>query len=158
MNKEQAVNYLKSFCDGIEPSWQEHLEFWEGEKERGYYNDMAVLAHYVVDRYAEGKTDDFLRIFDACEYIYDNADEDAQDVLYLGFIEGLLFITSHKSFGTRALEKWMGPNTLKGYIGLREAFDALARKQRAQMTGSQKMPGKMIGWLKRVKITNSKKN
>ncbi|MDH3973295.1 MAG: hypothetical protein OEV42_03350 [Deltaproteobacteria bacterium] len=139
LSEIDAINLIKDSCDEIEPYWKEHIEFWDEDDERGYYNDMSVFAHYVVDQLSKGKTDDFKKIFNACEYIHKNGSEEVIEVLDLGFIESILFISSHKSFGTHAIEPYMGPIALSEYIGLRDAFDKLAQERWESYSPTKKL-------------------
>ena len=126
MNEIDAVNKIKECCEEIAPYWEKHLEFWEGEEDRGYYNDMMVLAKYVVEQYSKGQTEDFQNIFNSCENIYMAESDEAEEAVSLGFIETLLCISSHELFGTEAFEPWMGSQTLADYIGYRDTFKKMS--------------------------------
>lgn len=129
MDQIDAILLLKTSCSGIDPYWKEYMEFWQDEEERGFYNDISVFSRYVVDRYAEGQTQDFDEIFGAYEYINENGNAAAKELAIIGFLEGILFLSSHQPFGTHAIEKWMGPAAKANYNKLRIAFDELARTQ-----------------------------
>lgn len=129
MNQADAVNIIKECCDDIAPYWKEHIEFWEDEEDRGYYNDMAVLAQYVVEQYSNGNTKDFKKIFNACEDIYKSGSDEGIEAISLGFIETLLFISSHEPFGTQAIEPWMEHLTLEDYVEYRDAFEKMATER-----------------------------
>ena len=129
MNQSDAVNIIKECCEEIAPHWNEHIELWGEKENRGHYNDMAVIVHYVVEQYSKGRTNDFKKIFSACEDIYKSDSEDAIEAVSLGFVETLLFVSSHEPFGTKAFEQYMGSQTLEDYIGYRDAFDKMAAER-----------------------------
>ena len=125
------------------------LNYGEEDEDRGYYNDMAVLAHYVVEQYSKGKTKDFNKIFNACEEIYESNSDEAIEAISLGFIETLLFVSSHESFGTEAIEPWMKKQTLEDYVGYRDTFEKMAAERWESYSPLKKLYIRMRKKLKR---------
>ena len=54
-NKEIIPLFI-DICPELRKAWEEHLEYW-GSDERGDYNDISVLAHFIVDSYKQGQTE-----------------------------------------------------------------------------------------------------
>lgn len=125
MDQIDAILLLKTSCKEIDPYWQEYMDYWQDDEERGFLNDISVISRYIVERFALGKTDDFKEIFDAYEYISKHGNEAAKELAIIGFLEGILYLSSRQKFGDHALEKWMGPCAKKDYNHLRKAFKKL---------------------------------
>ena len=85
MNSDDVLATLLSACPGIEPIWQEHLEYWNGE-EAGIFNDIAVIAHVIVDLAKRGETESLDAFFLTVEQCFVASDEDARGLLVVGLL------------------------------------------------------------------------
>jgi hypothetical protein len=134
IDEKTSIQLIHMACDNIEPYWRDHLEFWEDE-EAGYYNDAAVFAHYVVDEYQKGDTEDFNEIFKAIEKIIEYGNEAARGIAVVGFLEAIQNIASHKSCGPNVFMKWLGSKSTQAWHELNELWkgkSSLADVKRSQ--------------------------
>ncbi|HEV8385960.1 MAG TPA: hypothetical protein VGQ11_13910, partial [Candidatus Acidoferrales bacterium] len=66
IEESQIIPLLLERCPKFRSRWQQHRKWWRGE-EAGIYNDLAELAHFVVDSYAAGDMESVQAAFDAAE-------------------------------------------------------------------------------------------
>jgi len=124
MEASGFIDKLKNSCSEITLDWQEHLEFWEGE-ERGEYNDISVIVHYVIDRYKQNETGDFCEIFSILEDGLTSGNSNTEELALIGFIEDLLFVGSHSNILTEHFKPWIGNESFSGMLKLETAFKEL---------------------------------
>ncbi len=110
ITEKEAIEMLRSSCEHVAPYWEKHLEFWGGEVP-GFYNDIAIIADYVVDRYEKGTTNDFPAIFEAVEKIISHSTHPAKELAVIGFLEGVQNAALSKKFGPKPFIKWLGPES-----------------------------------------------
>ena len=127
MNQSEFINSLKNKCLNIKKDWSEHLDFWEGE-EAGGYNDISVIVHYVVKNYEHGKTEDFEEIFKTVENAVNSNNKETSGLAVVGFLEGILFVGSHKDIRIENYKKWLGKESLKSITELENFFDGMTNK------------------------------
>jgi hypothetical protein len=108
-NTEVITNLIEA-CPGIESKWEEHLAWW-GDEERGSYNDISVIAHYLVERVTEDQTDFFPKVFQLIEQYLVEGGEEIRNLMVVGLLEGLQNVGSWESVGYRVFEKWLGPES-----------------------------------------------
>lgn len=109
-------------CPELQKSWDAHLKYWS-EDERGDYIDISVLAHFIVDRFNEGRTESFDKIFELIEEILNKGNAKEKEILSLGLLEDIQNISSHTAHGYRPFEKWLGPTTRKIWIEIEKAWE-----------------------------------
>lgn len=127
MTIDDFINNLLKACDNIKQDWQEHLQFWEGEP-AGYYNDVAIIVHYVIKQYKKGLTADFQTIFDIVELGVKSHDEHVSEVAVVGFVEGILFVGSHDNIRPEHFKKWIGSESYRRMISLEEYFSGANKR------------------------------
>ncbi|MBQ4879949.1 hypothetical protein J8M21_22310 [Pseudoalteromonas luteoviolacea] len=112
MTSNQVVELVVSKCSLIADKWLEHRAFW-GDSVAGVYNDINVVAHYLVEQYELGQTGDFEAIFDAVESVLVKAEDEIKTLIIVGLFEDIQNIASHKVFSYEPFEKWLGPISRK---------------------------------------------
>jgi len=121
--QDQVVPLLLETCPGCLARWDAHLARWGGQ-ERGVFNDAAIVAHYVVDSYASGETDEFDGLFATIEEILLAGDDDARGVAAVGILETIQTIATHHAFGPEAFVPWLGPSSKSAWVKLDELWRA----------------------------------
>ncbi len=111
MTVDEVVPGFLAVCPGVTPRWERHLEFWEDEPVRGHYNDISVVAHHLVDRFAAGDTSEFPGVFELVERCLAESDEQVQELIVVGLLEGIQNTASHQAFGMAVFEPWLGPRS-----------------------------------------------
>ncbi len=107
ITKSEVMPLLLTACPGFQPTWQEHLAWWEGE-EPGSFNDAAEFARYLVESYEHCSTSEFVDAFSAIEKILNEGDQDARRIASVGVIEGIQTVASH-TCGSEVFIQWLGP-------------------------------------------------
>jgi hypothetical protein len=92
----------------MQGAWQEYQDRWPDE-DRNTFNDMAVIAHYLVDCYERGALAEFPAAFSVLEQCLAQGDMQVRDAATIGVIEDLQNIASHRSFAPKAIEPWLQP-------------------------------------------------
>lgn len=110
----RIVDVIPAFlavCPSIGPAWQLHLEFWDGETDRGHFNDASVLAHHLVDSFERGDVSEFPAAFALLEHCLVAGDENVKELAAVGIIEDIQNIASHRTFGPSVFYEWLGPQS-----------------------------------------------
>jgi hypothetical protein len=110
---EPATHPIISELRGSFPSfsdrWREHVKWWGGNP-AGSYNDMAEFVHFVVeDLYGVGNVGETRRAFLLLEGLLSGADEEARNLIGLGFFETLQNFASWRPGGNKVYEQFLGP-------------------------------------------------
>jgi hypothetical protein len=121
---ERVIPLLTDASPPFAGRWAEWLAFWEDdddatgasepesatlENPRGYYNDIAQFAHYLVERFESGDISDFPKVFDLVEALLSGGNEYVRDLIVIGLIEDLQTISSNRPIGRDAILQWCGP-------------------------------------------------
>jgi hypothetical protein len=89
--------------------WGRYVESWGG-KPPGSYMDMAEFVHFVVeDLYEKGAIEETQRAFGLLEKLFAEGSQDTRDLIGLGFFETLQCVASHRSYGNKVFEEFLGP-------------------------------------------------
>src|SRR5687768_5587929 len=86
-------------CPSFSDEWERHLDFWEGEPERGPYNDAGVIARHLVGRFELGDYSEFPAAFELLERCLAEGNEGVREIAIIGLIEGIQNVASHRPFG-----------------------------------------------------------
>lgn len=108
LTQDDVIPLFLDACRGIEPIWQEHLDFWGG-KERGIYNDASEIARYVIETYERGEISTLVPVFSLIERIIREGDDAARDAAIVGVIESIQVQASHYRFGSAVFVPMLGP-------------------------------------------------
>jgi hypothetical protein len=112
----EIVPAFLAACPGLGAPWDEHLAFWDGETDRGDYNDVAVVAEYLVDRYEAGNLSEFPAAFAVLERCLAEGDDETIEVTTIGIVEGIQTIASHRPFDAEAFERWLKPRSRLAWL------------------------------------------
>jgi hypothetical protein len=136
INVDQAIGLLTSVSHDITACWN---SFIKEEYNNDYSEkkddlvDVITLVDYIVEKLKEERTGDFKAFFEAVEQILENGDENAQELIVVGILEGLQNncglenINYHTGFN-----QWFKPLTQKAWdslIYLWESNDSMEEKQ-----------------------------
>jgi hypothetical protein len=116
VNVSEIVPVFLEACPGLASPWQEHLSFWEGEADRGEYNDVAVIADYLVNCFEACDLSEFPAAFTVLEKCLGEGDDEAIEVTTIGIVEGIQIVASHRPFGPEVFEQWMGPRARLAWL------------------------------------------
>jgi hypothetical protein len=89
--------------------WSRYVESWGGNPP-GSYMDMAEFVDFVVeDLYEKGAIDETRRAFQLLERLFAEGAQDTRDLIGWGFFETLQCVASHRSYGNKVFEEFLGP-------------------------------------------------
>jgi hypothetical protein len=111
---DNIVTEFLADCPGLKADWDRHLEFW-GNEERGTFNDMGVIAHYLVRCYEQQHFDDLAVAFALLERCFADGDEQAKEAATSGIIEDIQNISLNHKFDPHVFMRWLGPQTKKAW-------------------------------------------
>jgi hypothetical protein len=140
ITKSQVMPLLLEACPKFEPTWQAHLDWWQGE-EAGAFNDAAEFARYLVESYELGDTSEFSAAFATIEKILNEGDQEARDLAGIGVIEDLQTIGSNHTCGAEVFLKWLGPTSRIAWAEVEEMWqgkDSLMDVLRAEKSSGEK--------------------
>ena len=126
-------------CSLLQPAWDAHLQSWDGE-ERGDYNDIGVVADFVVGCFERGQTDALSKIFFVAEDFLHKGDETQKGLVIVGLLEGIQNISSHRPFGADVFIPYLGASTKGAWEELNRAWQgkhSLGDIVRAKLTGKK---------------------
>jgi len=123
-------------CPSISPAWQQYLEFWHGEPERGHFNDAGVVAHHLVDSFERGDLSEFPTAFALLERCLGDGDQQAKELAVIGIIEDIQNIASHRPFGPSVFYEWLGPQSRSAWDDLCDSWRRIAEAKAAGLLDS----------------------
>jgi len=126
MKVADVVPAFLAVCPNIGPAWQQYLESWGAEPERGHYNDAGVVAHHLMDSFECGDLSEFPAAFALLERCVDEGDEQAKELAIIGIIEDIQNIASHRSFGSGVFYEWLSPQSRSAWDELCESWRQVA--------------------------------
>lgn len=102
---EEFPDFVKS------KHWQEHLEFWNGEKQcLGL--EMAVFSHFISDSLNKNIYHlDFKKVFNFIEFLLSDGDADVQNAATTQFLENLINRTSSGVLDPKKFISLLGPRS-----------------------------------------------
>ena len=80
-------------------------------KPSGDYNDMAELAHFVVEAYERGDASCFPAIFQLAEEFLLTGHPKQKEIITFGLLEDIQTISSHHDFGPDVFVPYLGPQS-----------------------------------------------
>jgi hypothetical protein len=93
--------------------WKQHVAWWGG-KPAGSYNDMAEFVEFIVeDLYEKGNIEETRRVFQVLENLLTQGGQEAIDLIGVGFMEGLQCVASHRPYGNRVFEQFLGSTSIQ---------------------------------------------
>jgi len=110
----EVMGLLLGACPGFRPEYEAYVERFYGpqapEKSNPYV-DGAQLNAYLVKAVGEGRTECFPAIFALAERLLDEDDQDVQNWVVVGLLEGLRNHLSWTSLSYDVFLPWMGPQS-----------------------------------------------
>lgn len=104
-----VISALRENFPEFSARWKKHVAWWGGNA-AGAYNDMAEFVLFVVeDMYEKGHFDQTRRIFELLKELLTDADEEARNLIGLGFFETLQTFASHRPGGNESYVEFFGP-------------------------------------------------
>jgi hypothetical protein len=107
----EDVEQIIAAVPGFRTRWEAFLKEWETEPSLPYYLGMGELAHYVVEGYARGFTNEFRNLFSAVEASLLNPTPEFENLITVGLLEDIQNIASHREFGADGFRQWLGPRS-----------------------------------------------
>ncbi len=145
--RNEILEPLLAASPSFAPRWQQHIAHW-GEEDAGIYNDLAALAHHLIEAYAAGRTTEFSAVFDSVERLLSQGSEEARAALSVGLLEDLQVIGSHHPFGGDALLRWLGPESRRSWEDIATQWEdkrSLAEVIRAEARRPKRSPDSSPG-------------
>jgi hypothetical protein len=131
MKVTDVVPAFLSACPSAAHAWEEYMRRWNGQAERGHYNDAGVIAHHLVDRFEGGHLDEFPAAFALLEGCLVEGDEQTKELASIGIIEDIQNIASHRPFGPRVFYQWLGSESRAAWDQLCEDWQKVAEAKAA---------------------------
>ncbi len=97
-------------CPEFVPSWQKHLEWWNGE-DAGAYNNISVLARFIIESYESEDLEPIKRIFALTESLLEKEELQITEILTIGLIEDIQNISLGRPYGCDVFLKFLGPRS-----------------------------------------------
>jgi len=103
-----VISALRHAFPAFSDRLREHVVKWHGVS--GPYTAMSQLVHLVVeDLYEKGALDETRRVFAVLEQLLLGADQEARNLIGLGFFETLQNVASWRPGGNKVYEQFFGP-------------------------------------------------
>jgi len=131
MTIAEVVPAFLAVCPSIGPAWQEHLDFWGDEPDRGNFNDAAVIAHHLVDGFERGETSELPAAFALLERCLTEGDGQVRNLVMVGVIEDVQNVSSHRPFGSDVFLGWLGPESRAAWDEVAGWWEKLAEAKAA---------------------------
>jgi hypothetical protein len=156
---ERVIPLLTEASPPFADRWTEWLAFWEDDDEssrpesatlenpRGYYNDIAQFAHYLVERFESGEISDFPKVFELVEVLLSGSNDYVRDLIVIGLIEDLQTISSNRPIGRDAILPWCGTLASENWVQITEMWrgkGSLADVIRAEQRSGDQSPSEPV--------------
>ena len=123
-----AAPFLKAAPD-FRPRWEAFVRSLENQEEVSMhtYTAMGELAQFIVESYEADQTAAFPDIFCIVEQYLETGDDELANLVQVGLFESLQNIASHRPFGFKVFEQWLGPRALLLWRRADEAMTIVAK-------------------------------
>ena len=146
----QDVENIVATVPGFRKSFQTFLQEWEPEGSLPWYIAMSELAHYVVESYGRGITEEFADLFATVESLLNKSEPELENLIAVGLFEDIQNLASHREFGALPFRRWLGPRSLIVWSEV-DAFT-----QRVAVWTAQQRPRWWQFWLRRSGFDSTK--
>jgi hypothetical protein len=120
--KPDLIPEFLEVCPEFAPRWNKHCDYWLPNR-AGDYNDLAELAHFVIDSYDQGHLDIVKRILSLTERLLAKRAPQITQLLIVGLLEDIQIIATHCSFGTEAFVPYLGPISLRAWCEIAKTWE-----------------------------------
>ena len=73
---------------------------------------MGELAHYIVESYGRGTTEELPNLFATVESLLRKSEPELENLIAVGLFEDIQNIASHRDFGANPFRQWLGPRSV----------------------------------------------
>lgn len=133
MSQPNSKQTARLTVPDFQPRYQTFLADWQGE-DTPWYLAMGELAHYIVESYEQGNTAQYQELFSAVEHVLQSGDAEIQNLIWVGLLDDIQNIASHRSFGPDMFRAWLGPQSLvawdEGNRGMQKVAEWAAQNRR----------------------------
>jgi len=116
--RREDVEKIIATVPGFQDQWREFLKEWDKEISPQWYLGMGELAHYVVEKYAQGATGEFPDLFASVEALLHSPSPELENLIIVGLLEDIQNVASHRDFGAAPFRDWLGPKTVVAWDGI----------------------------------------
>ncbi len=118
-NLSDAINFIAISTDDLHACWKKYLEQEYDNAEylphRFFFEDMKIIAKYIVGKWNLNKTEDFTIFFNALEEVFKSRDLHTCSCISAGLIED---IQSHDCINCDiSFNEWLKPETKTWWDG-----------------------------------------
>lgn len=135
----EAFETIVATVPDFQPQYQRFLAGWQGE-DTPWYLAMGELAHYIVECFEQGDTSRYQELFSAVERVLENGDREVQNLIWVGLLEDIQNIASHRSFGPDVFRTWLGSQSLIAWNeinrGMQKVTEWSSRNPRPSSAGN----------------------
>lgn len=139
--RREAFETIIATVPDFQARYQAFLADWQGE-DTPWYLTMGELAHYIVGSYERGNTAQFQKLFSTVESVLQNGDGEIQNLIWVGLLEDIQNISSHRSFGQDVFRVYLGPQSLIAWDEVNRGM----QKVRSGLRNSARMTSLREAW------------
>lgn len=129
---KQTVELIVAAVPGFRSDWEGFVREWGPEGDLPLYLAMADLAHYIVEKYTKGTTDEFPALFATVEDLLKNPEPELENLIAVGLFEDIQNVASHREFGWEAFHSWLGPRSRAVWEEMVEGWRKLNEREARQ--------------------------
>jgi hypothetical protein len=114
IHADQVIPLFLKACPEWASDLSEERKSWDND-EPGRFNEISVLARFIVNSYKVNSFTSFPMIFETLEMIIKDGDEEAKNLAIVGLIEDIQTNSSWHPFGYDVFTQWLGTESLKSW-------------------------------------------
>lgn len=137
----KAFETITAKVPDFQPRYERFLAEWQGE-DTPWYLAMGELAHYIVELYEQGNTSQYQKLFSAVELVLQSGDAEIQNLIWVGLLEDIQNVSSHRSFGQDVFRVYLGPRSLIAWDEVNRGMQKVAEWASQQRRDDQHSGGK----------------
>jgi hypothetical protein len=128
INQQDCLTILSNSCLELKADFNNYLindyKTLEYNKDRLNYIDIANIAHFIIWKFKFNETACFERIFNNTEVILTNGDRSTQELIVIGFFEGIQNIGGWSKVDYyKGFDQWLKPKSKKEWDNLIERWE-----------------------------------
>ena len=136
----EAFETIIATAPDFRPTYERFLADWQDE-DTPWYLAMGELAHYVVEAYGQGDAAQCQKLFSAVEHVLQNGDSEVQNLIWVGLLEDIQNIASHRSFGPDVFRALLGQQSLIAWDEVNRGMQKVAEWASQQRRRDDGSPG-----------------
>jgi hypothetical protein len=124
--EQQLLTALTTKFSDFGVRWNKYQDDEIHDEEDAQYISIYAVAQefseYIIDLYTKGDAGALARAFREIENVAQNGSEYMSNAAYVGFIEGVLMLRSHKGIPLNSFDEWLGKGSSEFWYEMHEFF------------------------------------